>query len=584
MRAFTYLRLSVDEEAGRAQSIDAQRYEIKRYAEANGITIVDEFIDSGVSGQKASRPQFDIMMRLACAKPAQVNAVLVYRLDRFARNQRVFHNSFADLHAASVQLISISEHFGHGRLARTGMSYSAIQAEGQAIAASIHTSKNRRANARCGNWNGGPIPYGYETFEAEINGDKARMQLRIVEAEADVVREIFDWAEAGRGGRWICKTLNDLGVSIRGRKWSNSNLAGVLAREHYTGTYYDRTMDDEGRPPKPEDWIAVPCPQIISEAQFQRVGALRASRNPRKTAPHIAAGTTLLVGIARCGNPSCDCAMTIRTGKGGRYSYYTCANKVNRSAQCSTPSVPRDKLDAIVLETLEKRILEPARLQALLADVLDTSDEQRARREKECAAAKAEHTRCGTAITRLLQLIEQGLMDGRDPAFAERLAENKAAQAAAMTRVKTLEAQLAKGTRKITPLAIANFGKLISEKLRDDDRTLRSSYVRMFVSKVSVSNKRIVITGPRTALEDGLADGNPRPNAMVPSFDREWCPRPDSNRHSFQNRILNPARLPIPPLGQRGMPLVKAVRRCKAILISLTRVPASSPLPCHKGP
>jgi hypothetical protein len=32
------------------------------------------------------------------------------------------------------------------------------------------------------------------------------------------------------------------------------------------------------------------------------------------------------------------------------------------------------------------------------------------------------------------------------------------------------------------------------------------------------------------------------------------------------------------------MPLVKAVRRCKAILISLTRVPASSPLPCHKGP
>ena len=34
----------------------------------------------------------------------------------------------------------------------------------------------------------------------------------------------------------------------------------------------------------------------------------------------------------------------------------------------------------------------------------------------------------------------------------------------------------------------------------------------------------------------------------------EWCPRPDSNRHSSQNRILNPARLPIPPLGHGETP------------------------------
>ena len=30
---------------------------------------------------------------------------------------------------------------------------------------------------------------------------------------------------------------------------------------------------------------------------------------------------------------------------------------------------------------------------------------------------------------------------------------------------------------------------------------------------------------------------------------KRWCPRPDSNGHSFRNRILSPARLPIPPLG-----------------------------------
>jgi hypothetical protein len=44
----------------------------------------------------------------------------------------------------------------------------------------------------------------------------------------------------------------------------------------------------------------------------------------------------------------------------------------------------------------------------------------------------------------------------------------------------------------------------------------------------------------------------------------EWCPRPDSNRHSFQNRILNPARLPIPPLGQRDSPITALPRHATA--------------------
>ncbi len=44
----------------------------------------------------------------------------------------------------------------------------------------------------------------------------------------------------------------------------------------------------------------------------------------------------------------------------------------------------------------------------------------------------------------------------------------------------------------------------------------------------------------------------------------EWCPRPDSNRHSFQNRILNPARLPIPPLGRCDSPITALPRHATA--------------------
>ena len=47
LRAYVYLRLSVDKEDGKAQSIEAQRHAINAYALKNGIEIVEEFVDSG---------------------------------------------------------------------------------------------------------------------------------------------------------------------------------------------------------------------------------------------------------------------------------------------------------------------------------------------------------------------------------------------------------------------------------------------------------------------------------------------------------------------------------------------------------
>jgi site-specific DNA recombinase len=533
MKAFVYLRLSVDKEDGRAQSIDAQRYEVELYAKAKGYEIVGEFVDSGVSGRKTSRPQFDNMISLACAKPGPVKAILVYRLDRFARNQQVFHNTIAYLDAARVQLISVSEYFGNGRQSRYIMSHTAIGAEQYSINASIQTAKSRRDNARRGHWNGGPIPFGYETYPVAIDGKKERMRLRIVEKEAMIVREIFDWADLGRGGRWICKTLNDRGTKMRGARWSNSNLAGLLSREHYRGTYYDRTVDEDGNRPEQEDWIAVPCPPIIDVEQAERVAALRASRNPRKTASHIAAATTLLTGIARCGNPECGCVMTINTGKSGQYSYYKCANKVNKGMKCPTPNIRREALDGAVINALETRLLEPERLQELLADILNMSDKQRSQRETELGWAKAEKTRLETALNRLIDIVETGQLSARDPVFAQRLADNKTAQAHATAQIKTLEAQLSRGKRKITTDTIAKFSQLIREKLRDDDDTLRTAYVRMFVTKVTVNQQHIVISGPRSTIESALTDDKLKPKPEVPSFDREWCPEEDSNLHAL---------------------------------------------------
>lgn len=385
-KAYLYLRLSVDEEGGQAQSIEVQRFEAQKYARANDIEIIEEFIDAGVSGRRTSRPGFDLMIAKACAMPSPVSVVLTYRLDRFARNQQVFHKTVAKLETAHVDYVSVTEAFGKGRTARFGMSVSAIFAEQQSIAASIHTSKSRRENARQGFWNGGPVPYGYETYIAAQVGKKSRMKLRLVETEATVIRQIFYWALQGHGGRKIVAMLHERGLTMRGRKFSNGSLAGLLAREHYAGQYFDRTADEDGKRPLREAWIEVPCPAIVSLEDMQSVAAMRSARSPRVVAPHIAAGTSFLVGVARCGAPSCQCSLTVRSGKAGRYHYYTCANRVNAAIRCDTPNVRREKLDAIVIHALEKRLLKPERLQKLLSNVLDMSNKQRRRARKRSAA------------------------------------------------------------------------------------------------------------------------------------------------------------------------------------------------------
>ena len=64
-------------------------------------------------------------------------------------------------------------------------------------------------------------------------------------------------------------------------------------------------------------------------------------RDPRqgragKDPPRITNGPTLLTGLAVCDNPACGRGLTIRTGKGGQYSYYACSAKINGSAsRCS---------------------------------------------------------------------------------------------------------------------------------------------------------------------------------------------------------------------------------------------------------
>lgn len=102
MRVVLYGRVSTFEQNASMQIEELRAYCIRRQWD-----IVEEFIDSGISGSKESRPALNRL--LADAKRRRFDTVLVYRYDRFARSLRQLVNALAEFDALGIHFVSLHE-------------------------------------------------------------------------------------------------------------------------------------------------------------------------------------------------------------------------------------------------------------------------------------------------------------------------------------------------------------------------------------------------------------------------------------------------------------------------------------------
>jgi DNA invertase Pin-like site-specific DNA recombinase len=84
-----------------------QLIELRAYCEKRGWETVGEFVDVGISGAKERRPALDRLLVL-CRKRA-VDAVVVYRYDRFARSLRQLVNALEEFRALGIDFVSLHE-------------------------------------------------------------------------------------------------------------------------------------------------------------------------------------------------------------------------------------------------------------------------------------------------------------------------------------------------------------------------------------------------------------------------------------------------------------------------------------------
>ena len=102
VQAAIYARVSTTD-----QTCEMQVRELREYAVRRGWHVSGEYVDTGWSGAKASRPELDRLMKDAALR--RFDAVLVYKLDRFGRSVKNCLDGIATLAAHGVRFLAVSQ-------------------------------------------------------------------------------------------------------------------------------------------------------------------------------------------------------------------------------------------------------------------------------------------------------------------------------------------------------------------------------------------------------------------------------------------------------------------------------------------
>jgi site-specific DNA recombinase len=255
------------------------------------------------------------------------------------------------------------------------------------------------------------------------------------------------------------------------------------------------------------------------------------ARSPKVTPAQVVGGPTLLTGLIHCAK--CGGAMTIRTGKSGRYRYYTCSTKARQGpTACEGMTVPMEKLDDLVASHLEKRLLNPARLEEILSSVLDRRQERSERKQAHIGELNKRATETDLRLKRLYDAIESGVANLDDPELKERISGLKATRDQARVDADRASAMLDNSSRKsISPQMLSKFARTARERMRMEGGGYRRDHFRALAQRVEVDTGEVRIMGSKSNLLQTLATGAGTGTKLgaVPSFVPKWCARQDSN-------------------------------------------------------
>jgi DNA invertase Pin-like site-specific DNA recombinase len=327
MIAAGYARKSTDQTgvADDAKSVTRQIDNIRAYAAKKGWVVPDEyiFVDDGISGAEfANRPGFLRLMN-ALKPKAPFQVLVMSEIARLGREQIETAYALKQLSTAGVRCFGYledKEMLVHSATDKFLLSALTFGADLEREKARQRTYDAMLRKALAGHVTGGRL-FGYDNVR--IN---SHVERTVNEAEAAVVREIYERYARGDGYRGIAHALNARRIAKpraqQGRPdgWSPGTIRAILERPDYRGetawnrsrkrnSWGQRLLKRSERRREETDWhhMEMPHMRIISEKLAAAVDARRLSQRSqylRSTKGQLMGrpplGRYLLSGMLRC--------------------------------------------------------------------------------------------------------------------------------------------------------------------------------------------------------------------------------------------------------------------------------------------
>ena len=436
MIAAIYARKSTEQNdvADESKSVARQIDHARDYVARKGWVVADEhiYVDDGISGAEfTKRPGFLRLMNALKPRPA-FHALVMSEESRLGREAIETAYALKQLVTAGVRVFFYLEDRERTLDSPTDkimLSLTAFADELEREKARQRTYDAMHRKARAGHVTGGRV-FGYDNVSVvDASGRRSHVERHINEAEAAIVRRIFDLCADGTGYTRIAKLLNAERAPAprpqQGRPagWAPSTINDILHRSMYRGELvWNRTRKRDRwgqhrQAPRPDDEVlrqAAPALRIVSDDQWHaahtrlngiRTHLIEASGGKLGARARDIESPYLLAGFARCAVCGGSLSVVTRSHGKRRAPFYGCLayHKRGTSVCGNALQLPIDRVDEAVLSSLAGDVLRPPVVMAIIDGVLAelapaTSARESDRLRGELQAIEREIARLAEAI------------------------------------------------------------------------------------------------------------------------------------------------------------------------------------------
>src|SRR3989338_8651548 len=478
-KGFSYIRCSTLGQAEEGFTLENQKRAIQEYCRSHNIQLLHTFEDGARSGRTVNRPEFQEMLKQI--KEKNINCIVIYKIDRFARNITDFSRIVNELKAKQIELISLQEgNLTNGTSLVPNIFASVAQWESEVN--SERTKDALMQKFRSG-WQPCPPPIGYRS----VGGEGERKSCEPEPYTAPIIRKLFELYSTGSYSiEKLKEWLEDKNIlSKYGTIISFSRIHNILTNHFYYGLIRWHGQSKIGK--------HIP---LISKELFDACQNILAKH--RNFVIRERKYDFLLRGFVYC---SCGMRLTadwhVIHSNNQKIAYYHCQRRY--APDCKQPYVQTKDLES----QIEEKIKQIKFTYEFIQNLRDIADDFLASGKKNIESMKQALVNQKMSLELKRNRVEQLYIDGatdketydRNHADLQSRIDNLQAQITNTEQEEKIDVPLIEKTLLLT--------KDVYQTYKEANDTIKRHYLRFFYERFVVKNKEIVEEKP-TPVFDSL--------------------------------------------------------------------------------